>query len=391
MYGKLSRQKERCEFYRNNRKFDIMIADVLNKLEVNETLSHADLKYLLSLEDPKDIEILKQKAYEIKVNVVGKKVHFRGIIEFSNVCTKDCYYCGIRKSNSKVERFTMQAEEILSAAEWAYENAYGSMVLQSGERSDDNFVRFIEDILVKVRDKTSGRLGVTLSLGEQSLETYQRWFEAGAHRYLLRIESSNPELYSALHPEDHNFQKRKESLNLLRQVGYQVGTGVMVGLPGQTLDDLANDILFFEENDIDMIGMGPYIPHADTPMASSSPSFEEIKSRQLRLGLNMIAATRIYLKDTNIAATTALQALHPNGREMGVLAGANIIMPNMTETQYRSSYQLYDGKPCLDENSSMCRGCLDGRIRKIGEEVGYNEWGDSPHFFSRKQRAEQSE
>ena len=365
-------------------------SEIFEKIDTNETLTRDDLAGLLVLEHPQDVEVLKQKAYDVKVQVVGRKVFFRGIVEFSNICTKDCYYCGIRKSNQKVERFLMPEQEILNAAQWAYENEYGSLVLQSGERSDAQFVDFIETVLLRIREISNGKLGITLSLGEQTGETYRRWFKAGAHRYLLRIESSNPELYASLHPEDHDFEKRRKSLETLRSVGYQVGTGVMVGLPGQSVQDLADDILFFRDNDIDMIGMGPYIPHADTPLAEDFPSFEVIKSRQLRLGLNMIAVTRLFLKDTNIAATTALQALHPNGREMGLLAGANIIMPNVTETRYRSSYQLYDGKPCLDENSDLCRGCLENRIHKIGEEIGYNEWGDSPHFFARQEQEDLS-
>jgi biotin synthase len=215
---------------------------------------------------------------------------------------------------------------------------------------------------------TGGELGITLSLGEQTEDVYRAWFDAGAHRYLLRVETTNRELYRALHPVTHDFDARIECLQRLRRVGYQVGTGVMIGLPGQTTEDLANDIAFFRDHDIDMIGMGPYVLHSDTPLADVLDSIDP--ETQLELGLKMIAVTRLVLRDVNIAATTALQALNPVGREMGLQAGANIIMPNLTDTQYRESYQLYEGKPCMDEDSSMCRGCLQRRVAGIGETIG---------------------
>jgi biotin synthase len=188
-------------------------------------------------------------------------------------------------------------------------------------------------------------------------------------------------LYKSLHPQDHDFNERYKCLQDLKESGYQVGTGVMFGFPGQKLEDLVDDIMFFKEKDIDMIGMGPYIPHPDTPLAEKVEGYN--KEKQLQLALKMIALTRLYLKDVNIASTTALQALKHDGREYGLKAGANIIMPNITHTKYRESYKLYDGKPCLDENATMCKACLAGRIGGIGEEIGYNEWGDSPHFKKR--------
>ena len=252
-------------------------------------------------------------------------------------------------------------------------------MLQAGELTGDAHVSFITDIVRKIKKLSDGELGITLSLGEQSDDVYREWFAAGAHRYLLRIETSNPELYRKLHPSDHDFNERVRCLKSLSDIGYYTGTGVMIGLPGQTLENLADDILFFRDLDADMIGMGPFIPHHGTPMAESIPDFEKVKYEQLDLALKMIAATRIVLKDVNIAAATALQAIDEFGRERGLKAGANIIMPNITETKYRAGYQLYDNKPCLDENASLCRGCLDGRIASIGETVGSRQWGDSPH------------
>ncbi|THB69537.1 MAG: [FeFe] hydrogenase H-cluster radical SAM maturase HydE [Gammaproteobacteria bacterium] len=343
----------------------------------------SDLTTLLLLEDKNDIDMLYKRAYQVKTENVGTKVFFRGIIELSNICAKDCYYCGIRKSNESIERFIMEEEEILNAAKWAYEAGYGSIVLQSGERCDSKFTEFIETLLIKIKNQTENKLGITLSLGEQTEGTLKRWFNAGGHRYLLRIETSNPSLYQSLHPDTHSFNERITCLKTLKSLGYQTGTGVMIGLPNQTIEDLANDLAFFKQNDIDMIGMGPFIPHHDTPLAHSMGNFDDYKNKQLELALKMIAVARIYLKDVNIASTTALQALDHSGREMGLQAGANIIMPNVTDTKYRDKYQLYDNKPCMDENSTMCKACLGNRVKSVGETIGYNEWGDSPHFKKR--------
>ncbi len=333
---------------------------------------------LLALTDKQEIQDLFQQAYAVKKQYVGTKVYFRGIIELSNYCVKNCYYCGIRKDNPHVQRFTLCKDEVVESALWAFKQDYGSVVIQSGERSDEAFTEFIEDILFTLKEKTGGKLGITLSLGEQSQETYQRWYSAGAHRYLLRIETSNPELYKKLHPADHDWQQRLSCLRTMKDIGYQAGTGVMIGLPFQSLEHLADDVLFFYDEDIDMIGMGPYIPHEETPLYQYASDYKE--EEHLELALKMIAICRLLLKDVNIASTTALQALKDDGRELGLLAGANIIMPNITDTKYRANYQLYQGKPCLDENASLCRGCLERRISAIGEQIGYSEWGDSPHF-----------
>jgi biotin synthase len=335
----------------------------------------------LNEKDSVKLEELFREARACAIRYVGPKVYFRGLIEFSNYCVKDCYYCGIRKSNPKVLRFSMNEDEILECAKAAQEMNYGSIVLQSGERQDEGYSRFIEDVLCKIKRATSGKLGITLSLGEQTADTYERWLKAGAHRYLLRIETSSPVLYRRLHPEDHSFEVRLECLRTLRRLGYQVGTGVMIGLPFQTYENLIDDILFFKKEDVDMIGMGPYVPHEDTPLVSESHDSAE----NFRLGLVMVALTRLFLKDVNIAAATALQTLDPFGREKGVQAGANIIMPNITPTDYRKLYQLYDNKPCLDENARQCKSCLERRVQAAGAEIGYGEWGDSKHFSKKRE------
>jgi len=242
-----------------------MLDQILKKSELTGELTTEEIISLLELEKPKDLQRLYECAYRIKTRYVGRTAWFRGLIEFSNICSKDCYYCGIRRSNKEVQRFTLPEQKIINSAVWSWNAGYGSAVLQSGERSDPEFVDMIERVLKEIKQQTNQELGITLCLGEQSEATYQRWFNAGAHRYLLRIETSNPELYAKLHPSDHSYNRRIECLDLLRRTGYQVGTGVMIGLPMQTTADLAADLMFFKRQDIDMIGMGPYIFHSATP------------------------------------------------------------------------------------------------------------------------------
>jgi biotin synthase len=343
-------------------------------------LSRQDLIDLLKNEDEECLNELTKQAYAVKTGFVGKTVYFRGIIEFSNICKKNCLYCGIRRENTAVNRFTLSDEEILESAKWAYDNNYGSLVLQSGEREDPEFVSHVTALIKEIRNIGEKKLGITLSLGEQTKETYQKWFDAGAHRYLLRIETSDRELYEKLHPEDHSFSRRFQCIRDLKEIGYQTGTGVMIGIPGQTEEQLASDIIFFRENDIDMIGMGPYVVHSGTPLAQIADNSEQAKNKRFNLALKMIALTRIFLKDINIAATTAMQSLNPIGREMALLAGANIIMPIITPASHRKDYLLYDGKPCIDDLPGSCKNCLESRIKSIGETIGYGKWGDSPHF-----------
>ena len=328
-----------------------------------------------------DFESLLGRAYAVRKSVFSNRVALRGLVEFSNICAKNCFYCGIRRGNAGVCRYRMSEDEILDAAAWAWENRYGSVVLQSGEIQGEENTAFVERVLERLHARFGDSLGVTLSLGEQSRETYSRWRKAGAHRYLLRIETSNPELYAKLHPEDHSWAARRDCLRTLRELGYVVGTGVMIGLPGQTTADLASDIRFFIDEDIDMVGMGPFIPAPGTPLgdAEGTPS----ATRRLELALRMIAATRICLENVNIAAATALQAIDPEGREKGLMAGANVVMPNITPRKYRESYSLYPGKPCTGESSDECRGCLERRIASIGGEIAWGERADPPHFGER--------
>jgi iron-only hydrogenase maturation rSAM protein HydE len=348
-------------------------------------LTKKDLIHLLSIKDEKELESVRQMAENTLLNNCGNKVYYRGLIEFSNECACDCHYCGIRASNTKINHYRLSLGEIVESAVWCAQQGYGSVVLQSGERRDRAFVDFVESAVRAIKDATispklpSG-LGITLCVGEQTAEVYRRFFEAGSHRYLLRIETTNPKMFARCHPSRQLFDDRVAALHRLKQVGFQVGTGVMIGLPGHTIEDLADDLLFFKTMDVDMIGMGPYIVHNDTPMATWPDVFDRTPQERLGLALRMIAAARLLLKDVNIAATTALQAIDPIGREQGLRFGANIIMPQLTPQGVRKEYLLYEGKPCLDESAQQCKGCLEMRIASADRKIGYDEWGDSKHF-----------
>jgi len=353
------------------------------KLLEQETFAKEELIRLLESKG-EDRTILFKKSAEVKEKYIGRKVWFRGLIEFSNVCGKDCLYCGIRKGNKNVSRYSLSDDEILSAAKFAYDNRYGSIALQSGELESAFVSDRIENLLHRIKELSKGELGVTLSVGEHEPEVYKKWFDAGAHRYLLRVESTNKELYNKIHPNDskHDFQRRLDCLKSLQDIGYQTGTGVMIGLPFQTLDDLAGDLIFMKEFNIDMCGMGPYVEHADTPLIKHAGTLMPLKDR-FDLTLKMIAIIRIMMKDINIVAATALQAIDPIGREKAVKIGANILMPNITPGKYRDSYKLYDNKPCTDDSSEDCQSCLEARISLADAEIIYGEWGDSQHFMNR--------
>lgn len=355
------------------------IESVLQK----EPFTREDIIQLLRAEG-EEKKRLFEASQVIKSRYVGKKVYFRGLVEFSNICSKNCYYCGIRRANQKAERYNLTDDEILDAVRFAYENRYGSVVLQGGELSSPSFTSRITGLLRRIREISDGTLGVTLSLGEQPEEVYREWLENGAHRYLLRIEASNRELYSKIHPNDeiHDYDRRLESLRTLQRVGYQTGTGVMIGLPFQTWEDLADDLLFMRDFDIDMVGMGPYIEHKSTPLYKYSGQLQP-EDERFQLTLKMIAVLRIMMKDINIAAATALQAIDPVGREKALKIGANVIMPNVTPGMYRNNYKLYENKPCTDEEAADCTNCLDVRVSLVGDEIAWGERGDPKHFFIR--------
>lgn len=341
-----------------------------------------------------DVE-LARSARRAMLRAVGPQVHQRGLLEFSNHCARNCYYCGIRRAArldlDGERRYALSEDQIVAVAQLCRDAGFGSMTLQSGERRDRRFVRFVEHVLRRIKRETVTSalpqgLGITLCVGEQSREDYERFFEAGAHRYLLRVETSSPELFAQLHPQEQTLERRVHALRDLKQIGYQLGTGVMIGLPGQTLEDLARDVQFFEQIDADMIGMGPYIEPIGTParlMRRRGLVAQQTPTDRFRLSLRMIAVTRLALPDVNIAATTALQALSPFGREAGLAHGANVVMPIVTPNSVRAAYQLYEGKPCVEDSADACVSCTARRVAAVARPVSHDVWGDAPHATKR--------
>jgi len=353
------------------------IIEILDK----EELSKEDIVRLLSITDKSEHDYLVAKAYSIKESIIGTKVYLRGLIEFSNICQKNCFYCGIRNENHEVKRYSLIDEEIIQVVELAKKIQVKGIVLQSGEIQSPYFTKRITELIYKIKKATNPEFRITLSLGEQSFETYQEWLNAGAERYLLRIETSSEELYRKIHPDDelHNYQSRLRCLEDIQKAGYQTGTGVMIGLPFQTIEDLADDLLFIKQMDIDMVGMGPYLEHTDTPLYIQKDKLMPLMDR-FYLSLRMIAVLRIWMPTINIASTTALQSIIPFGRELGLKAGANVLMPNLTPEKYKSHYLLYENKPCIEAEANECIDCLSQKIKMIGEEIAFNDYGDSMHF-----------
>lgn len=361
---------------------DMVLQDILDKT----FLEREDILRLLDTQGD-EYESLLRKALDVKLLHLDNHVHLRGLIELSNICRKSCLYCGVRGGNTKVSRYAISEDDAVACAQLAQRLGYGSVAIQSGERDDAEFIDKITRIIQRIKEIDNGSLGITLSLGEQSEATYRRWFEAGAHRYLLRIESSDEELYYRIHPHDarHDFHRRLDCIDTLIGLGYQTGTGVMVGLPFQTPEILASDLLFFRDKDVAMVGMGPYIPHPDTPLyafADQIPSSEE----RVKMTLRMIAILRLMMPEINMVAATAMQTLDPFGREKAIMAGANVIMPNLTPNEFREEYLIYPDKACVSDKPDECFSCLDLRMKGIGHDILYNAWGDSPAFLKKHPR-----
>jgi len=343
-----------------------MTIELFAKIDNEEVLTKNDIITLLALSEPDELEGLYRRADLIRQKYVGNDVHLRGLIELSNICRKNCSYCGIRSGNSKIKRYRMPVEEIIEGAKLAENFGYRTVVLQSGE---DPFYSadVLMELLKTIKQDTS--LAITLSIGERTREEYQQLFEAGADRFLLRFETSNPTLYQSLHP-DSKFEQRMQILTWLKEIGYQVGSGIMIGLPGQTLEDLAMDILKFKELELDMIGVGPFISHPDTPLAGSVNGTADMTFK-------VIALTRIVTRNTHIPATTALATLRPaDGREKALQAGANVVMPNVTPLKYRDLYELYPEKICVNEAAEQCHSCIRQRIFRVGRSIS-TDYGHS--------------
>jgi biotin synthase len=347
-------------------------------------ISKPEILEILALKE-QALQDFFDQAGQMKSKSVGNKVYYRGLIEYSNRCAKNCFYCGVRKGNRNIDRYTLEDNEVVEAARLAHEKQFGSLVLQSGERSDKWFVEKIAHLLQEIHKATHNQLHITLSMGEQTEETFSLWRKSGAHRYLVRIEASNKNLYQKIHPDDelHSFERRIEALELLRKTGYQVGTGVMIGLPFQTPDDLANDLLFIKNLDVDMVGMGPYIEHESTPLFKYKDQLLP-KTERFELSMKMVALLRLMMPTINIAATTAMQTLHPEGREFALRVGANVIMPNLTPLKYREGYLLYENKPNIHEETDVSLKKLQRSIENAGCKIAFGEWGDSKHFRDRQ-------
>ena len=325
-----------------------------------------DVKKIIDEINDEDMEYLAKKAREISQKRFGKKIYLRGLIEISSFCKNDCYYCGIRRGNGKAERYRLSKEDILECCKEGYRLGFKTFVMQGGEDSfynDD----VMADIVSEIR-KRFPECAITLSLGEKSYESYKRLFDAGADRYLLRHETANEEHYKKLHPAEMSLENRKRCLYDLKEIGYQVGCGIMVGSPYQTTDDLTEDLKFMLELQPHMIGIGPFVKHKDTPFADK-------ESGSVRKTLILLSIIRILFPRVLLPATTALGTMDPKGREKGILAGANVLMPNLSPVKVRKKYALYDNKICTGEESAQCKGCLQKRIESIGYEI-VSERGD---------------
>ena len=333
----------------------------------------------LTCEDASALEELWRDADRVRREHVGNEVHLRGLIEISNHCLRQCHYCGLRAGNCDITRYRMTADEIVAAAKQAGEFGYGTVVLQAGE-DDGLTLELVSDIIRRIKGEAG--VAITLSLGERTLDELRTWREAGADRYLLRFETSNSELFARMHPPRGG--KRPPRMEILRQlapIGYEVGSGVMLGIPGQTFDDLANDLELFRTLDLDMIGVGPFIAHPATPFGQveHDPVPGQVPATEL-MTYKVIALARLMCPDANIPSTTALATLNiAEGRELGLARGANIVMPNMTPPEYRVHYEIYPAKACIRETADLCNRCITGRIQNIGRDIGKGP-GPSPNM-----------
>lgn len=323
------------------------------------------------------------RARETLRSACGDGVYLRGIVEISNRCRKNCLYCGLRRDNRRVRRYSMSRGEILAAVRTGYAAGLRSFLLQSGELPVPGQIDLVCDVLSSIAAEMEG-VRVVLSMGELPSAVLSRLRSAGAHRYLLRIESSTEEFYRRFHPDDglHDHALRKSVLRELRSTGWQTGTGVLIGLPGQTVEHLASDLLYMRELDIDMCGMGPFLLHADTPMLDRADELADPRERVL-LTLRMIALLRRMMPTVNISATTALQTLDPAGLEKGLAAGANVVMPNLTPPPYRGDYNLYQGKAQVDDGLQEILRRLEVRCASEGRRIVLGDPGDPGHFLAR--------
>jgi len=342
--------------------------DIIQKLETTQNANDKELFQLINNDEINPI--LYEVADKVRKKNYGIDVYLRGLIEFSNICKNNCYYCGIRKDNSNVERYCLTKEQILECCQIGYDLGYKTFVLQGGENSVFSDIEICQ-IVSKIKEQYSD-CAITLSIGEKSKESYKKYFNAGAERYLLRHETANEEHYSKLHPSEMSLKNRKQCLWNLKEIGYQVGSGFMVGSPYQTTENLIEDIRFLQELQPDMIGIGMFLSHNDTP-------FREFSNGSLDLTLKMISILRLIFPYALIPATTALGTISPIGRELGLKAGANVVMPNLSPKVVRKNYQLYDNKICTGEEAAECKGCLERRVKSVGYTIVSNRGDVKKH------------
>lgn len=329
--------------------------NLIQKAEQKHDLTKDEL--VLLLKDDSSYEEIRKAADRVREKYRGNEVHLRGLLELANICKQNCAYCGLRRDNKNLERYRLKPEQIKEFSEKAASYGYKTIVMQSGE----DFFYKTEEMAELIKEIKKYDVAITLSLGEKSYEELKAYKEAGADRYLLRIETTDEELYNRLHP-DMSFENRKNCLENIRELGYELGTGCLIGLPGQSLESLADDILFFKSLDADMIGVGPFIPNENTPL-------KDEKGGTFELSIKVMALVRLLLPDINIPATTAMETLNPEGRLIALESGANVVMPNVTEGDYRRLYELYPGKICVNDTPAHCRGCITGKISSIGRSV----------------------
>ncbi|MBO6088792.1 MAG: [FeFe] hydrogenase H-cluster radical SAM maturase HydE [Lachnospiraceae bacterium] len=345
--------------------------DIIDRLVKERDLTDEEFEKLILCEDKETTEYLASKAREVREAVYGKEVYLRGLIEFTNYCKNDCLYCGIRRSNKNAERYRLTEEQILNCCEIGYKLGFRTFVLQGGEDAyfnDDVLVPLIKEIKEKYPD-----CALTLSVGEREKDSYQKLFDAGADRYLLRHETADKEHYESLHPAELSFDHRMQCLWNLKEIGFQVGCGMMIGSPNQTVKHLVKDLRFLQEFKPEMVGIGPFIPHHDTPFADRETGSVDIT-------LKLLSIIRIMLPEVLLPATTALGTADGLGREKGILAGANVVMPNLSPTDVRGKYLLYDNKICTGDEAAECIRCMTLRVQKVGYEV-VQKRGDHIRFI----------
>lgn len=350
------------------------IYKIIDKLYETNNATREELEFLLENLNDDSKKYLIEKSNLTRMKVYGDKVYLRGLIEFTNYCVRNCMYCGIRASNKNAERYRLTIDEILECAELGDRLGYKTYVLQGGE---DPY--FTDDIMVEIISKIKKcfpKNAITISLGERSYESYEKMFKAGADRYLIRHETATKELYEKLHP-GASFENRRRCLEDLKKIGYQIGSGFMVGLPCQKVSDLVNDLLYVKELNPHMVGIGPFISHKDTPLKNE-------KNGTLEDTITLIAILRLLLPTALIPATTSLGTINPLGRELGIKAGANVVMPNLSPTSVREKYSLYDGKICTGDEAAECRRCIEGRINRAGFKVEVSR-GDNIEWKRRKE------